>query len=197
MERWFSLSIIHDFSWPEATTGELNRCIQVPASSGSFKTSPLWPALRVPTDHGLEAVFSLQTCRPDWLNCQTFYLRLKCLFPTLTTSLSFLASMSCLNLIVGRSIIILIMIILSCGVSSNSGRENGFCSFRNKITTAIADINKSYNFVSEEQHMVLYAELKLGQLVSMFIISFKMRFMLGQRILLCLLSHGIVGLYNS
>lgn len=45
--------------------------------------------------------------------------------------------------------------------------------------------------------MVLYAELKLGQLVSIFIISFKMRFMLGQRILLCLLSHGIVGLYNS
>lgn len=80
--------------------------------------------------------------------------------------------------------------------SCNSGRENGFCCFRNKIT-AIADINRSYNFVSKEQHVVLYAEVKLGQLVSMFIIAFKMRFMLGQRILLCLLSHGMLGLYNS
>jgi len=65
----------------------------------------------------------------------------------------------------------------------NHGRENGFCCFRNKTTAAIADINSSYDFVSKEQHMVLYAEVKSDQLISMFIISFKTRFMLGQTFL--------------
>lgn len=87
MQCCFFLSIMHDFSLPMATTTELKRCIQVSASSGNFKTSPLWPPLPVPSEHGLEIVFYMQMYRPDWLNCGTFYLPLKCLFPRLISFL--------------------------------------------------------------------------------------------------------------
>lgn len=58
----------------------------------------------------------------------------------------------------------------------------------------VADTNRRYNFARKEQYMALYAEAKLGQLVSMLIISFNMRFTLRQRILLCLLMYRMAGL---
>lgn len=73
-------------------------------------------------------------------------------------------------------------------------RVVGFCCFRNKVSAAIADTNRRYNFARKEQYMALYAEAKLGQLVSMLIISFNMRFTLRQRILLCLLMYRMAGL---
>lgn len=180
MQCWFSLSIIADFNLLEATTTEMKRCIQVSASSWQFwnfssRASPPSPhraRVRCCVFHTDVQTWLIELCNilstPEMFIPNTYYLPL-CFGKGELLELNCWKSFYYFNyyhIILWSSFATVV-------------EKIGFCCCRNKITTAIGDINRSYSFVSKEQHTVLYAEVKLGQLLSMFIISFKMRAMLG------------------